>query len=91
MSKQHVKLSYTEFEGADLEKFTFLGYMDELFPIKEIREQIKKMGWNILFQQLSEQLQEEGVIDFFFVIDDKINRIEVWEKGDILKIIEGDV
>jgi len=90
MSEHYLKLSYTEFDPVMLDKFTFLGYMDEILPIKEIREQIKQLGWAVLFTQVSEQLKEEGVIDFFLVVEPESKRVRIYEKGDILKIIEGN-
>jgi len=90
MPEHFVKVSYTEFDPELLDKFTYLGYMDELFPIEEFREQIKRVGWGAMFDAVKDQLKEEGVIDIFFVLEEEINKIRVYEKGDILKIIEGD-
>ena len=88
MAKHFIKMEYSEFDQRDLDKFTFMGYVDELMPVAEIREQIKTMGLTALFMQIKEQVKEDGVIEFFFVIDDETDRIKMYEKGDILKLLE---
>jgi len=90
MLKHYLKLSYTEYDPVILSDLTFLGYLDELMPIKELRAQIKTLGWAVLFTQVAEQLKEEGVIDFFLVVETETKRVQIHEKDDILKIIEGN-
>lgn len=85
-----VKIEYSQFEPDYVDKLEFMGYLDEIMPIEEMRRHVKEMGWATLFTALNEQVSEEGVVDIFLVIDDETKRVKMYERGDILKIIEGD-